>query len=190
MDLGARYQKLYESALFAVECVEDGYGVGALDTVLKPWVRRVLSAKERSIDWCDSRIDLAGAVHGLARIAPAYAELRRQLCSNRLHFGPEPPRRIVSPGDVAVRAPSQVLHRQPCFALQRSRSTTANASTWNFTVFTRSGDPTDTGTTFEATVSPEDDTLRVALELAEQRAWYEQLSYGLRALGHTPHIPL
>lgn len=54
---------------------------------------------------------------------------------------------------------------------------------------TRSGDPTDTGTTFEATVSPEDDTLRVALELAEQRAWYEQLSYGLRALGHTPPHP-
>ncbi|WP_331767075.1 hypothetical protein [Embleya sp. NBC_00896] len=189
MDLASRYRGAYQAALFTAECVEDAHRLGALDSLLKPWVRREIALCEHSLNHCDSKMDLADAVSGLAAIAPRYARLRRDLFSDAHHLGrPEPPWRKVGP-TFAVRAPLQVWRQPPAYALLRRDhgSGTAGTQSWEFTVFARSGDPSEPGTTFTAMLFPDsgigEGTVQVVKELQNQREWYEQLDYAFLALG-------
>ncbi|GCD94799.1 hypothetical protein [Embleya hyalina] len=157
MELAARYRGLYEAGLFTAECAEDAYPLGALDPVLRASIRRELGARESSIDYCDSRMDVAAAVEGLAAIAPRYAELRRELFSDRHHVGRPASRwRVVSP-DLAVLAPLQVWRQPPAYALllRDPGTATGGAQSWDFIVYPRSGDPRVPGTTYTTMVFPE-----------------------------------
>jgi len=190
VDLQEKYRGLYLGALFVVEEVESAYRLGALNSVLSAWVREELKGREHSLDYCDSQIDLAHAVEGLAAIAPRYVKLRRQLFSDVHHTGPEPPWRPVR-GAAAVRAGSRIFVRHPSYALRRiDAGSRSGAESWEFSVFTEPNKPDDEGVTFRAMVFPDgpEGTLQVSPELEAQRAWYEQLAYGLRALDRTPRL--
>ncbi|OPC79003.1 hypothetical protein B4N89_33400 [Embleya scabrispora] len=157
MDLRARYRELYEAGLFTAECAEDAYPLGALGPVLHASIRSELDARKSGIDYCDSRMDVAAAVEGLAAIAPRYAELRRELFSDLHHVGRPASRwRVVSP-DLAVLAPLQVWRQPPAYALLlRDPGTgTGGAQSWDFIVHPRAGDPRVPGTTYTTMVFPE-----------------------------------
>ncbi|MFJ8739460.1 hypothetical protein ACIRL2_08820 [Embleya sp. NPDC127516] len=200
MDLAAQYRGLYHAALFTAECAEDAYRLGALDSVLKPWLRGQLESREHSLSYCDSRMDLAAAVEGLAAIAPRYAELRRDLFGDMHHIGrPVPTWRAVGP-TLTVLAPLQVWRQPPAYALRlRDPGTAAGgAQTWDFIVFTRSGDPREPGTVHTAMLFPDTDantatgtgrrTVQVTKQLEVRREDYEQLTYAFQSLTANVHF--
>ncbi|MGC0419523.1 hypothetical protein [Embleya sp. AB8] len=198
MDLWAQYRGLYAAALFTVECAEDAYRLGALDPVLRAWVRRELENREGSIGHCDSRMDVAAAVEGLATVAPRYVKLRRELFSDLHHIGrPAPQWRAVGTR-LAVLAPLQVWRQPPAYALllRDPGTATAGAQSWDFIVFPRSGDPREPGTTYTTMLfadpapapasgvdsSRRPGTVQVTPQLEEQREHYEQLTHAFHAL--------
>ncbi|WP_419705087.1 hypothetical protein [Promicromonospora sp. NFX87] len=189
MDLQEKYRGLYLGALFVVEQAESAYRLGALNRLLSAWVRDELEGREHSLDHCDSRLDLADAVEGLSAIAPRYVKLRRQLFSDMHHIGPEPPWRPLQAA--AVRAGSGVFVRHPSYALRRIHAGAGSgAESWEFSVFTEPNKPDDEGVTFRVMIFPDGpgSALQVSPELEAQRSWYEQLVYGLHALGQTPRL--
>ncbi|MFE5330755.1 hypothetical protein ACFRCG_30645 [Embleya sp. NPDC056575] len=157
MELRALYRGLFEAGLFTAECAEDAYPLGALDAVLHASIRSELGARENSIDHCDSRMDVAAAVEGLAAIAPRYAELRRQLFSDLHHVGLPASRWRVVSFDLAVLAPLQVWRRPPAYALllRDPGVATGGAQSWDFIVYPRASDPRVPGTTYTVMVFPE-----------------------------------
>ncbi|THA33495.1 hypothetical protein [Streptomyces sp. A1547] len=194
MDLADRYRALAGGALLVAESAEDAYRLGALDRFLKPWVRGRLHSLAGLLDSCDTRGQLAEDTRALAQTAAEYSELRDQLFSDVHHTRPEPPWRIVGQKTMAIRAQSGVLLRQPTFVLRRldAGSDVPDAATWDFTVIANPSDPADEGTSFVVMVSTGDHTggvpVQVSEELESERAWYQQLEYGLYALGITPFL--
>ncbi|UGQ11868.1 hypothetical protein LO772_34755 [Yinghuangia sp. ASG 101] len=192
VDLIARFQGLCDAVLFAVECSEDDDRLGALDSVLKPWVRAQIASHEGSMSWCDNNQDVALAVRAVLAIAPQYADLRRELFSDRHHVGrPEAPWRKVGP-TLAVRSPLRVWRRRPQYALVALAPDlqVPEARTWEFRVFTAvdegAGTKQVTTTHRVMTFRTEkhwDVTVQVSPDFEEQRELYEELGYAFTALG-------
>ncbi|WP_328376870.1 hypothetical protein OHB13_10380 [Streptomyces sp. NBC_00440] len=195
MDLVAKHGALYQGALLVAESAEDAYRLGALDRFLKPWIRSRLDSLRYLLDSCDTRRQLAEDTRLLAQTAAEYSELREQLLSDIHHTRPEPPWRIVGGRkDMAIRAQSTVLLRQPTFVLQRlaSGADVPGAETWDFTVISRPSDTADQGRSFVVMATTEKQngsvTAQVSRELEDERPWYQQLEYGFYALGITPFL--
>jgi hypothetical protein len=190
MDLD--YQALARAALIVVESAEDAYRLGALDRVLKPWIRDRVQSLVGLLDSCDTARELAEDTRSFARTAADYSELRERLFSDAHHVGPEPPWRVVARGTLTVRVLSGVLLPQPTFVLRRhdAGSNVPGAATWQFTVLANPSDPADEGTSFVVMVATGEQDggllVQTSKELENQRAWYQQLDYGLRALGIRP----
>lgn len=192
MDLIARFQGLCDAALFAAECSEDADPVGALDAVLKPWVRAQIAAREGSMSWCDNRQDVAMAVDAVASIAPAYARLRRELFSDLHHVGrPEAPWRKAGP-TLAVRAPLQVWRRRAVYSLLALApdASLPGLRTWEFRVCAVAGEGAgaeEVTATHRVMAFREDRhwdvTVQVPPGVEEQRDLYEELGYAYTALG-------
>ncbi|WP_131786490.1 hypothetical protein [Protofrankia symbiont of Coriaria ruscifolia] len=192
MDLAERYQALVYGATLVAESAEDAYRLGALDRFLKPWIRGRLDSLGALFASCDTSHQLARDTRALATTAASYSELREQLFSDLHHTRPEPPWRTVARGEIAIRAQSVVLLRQPTFVLRRLDAglNVPGAATWEFVVITKPSDPTDEGTSFVVMVSADDQQIGVPIavskELESERAWYQQLEYGFYSLGIRP----
>jgi hypothetical protein len=194
MDRADRYEALARGALFVAESAEDAYRLGALDSFLKPWIRDRLRSLGSLLDSCDTSRQLAEDTRAFAQTVATYSELRNQLFSDVHHTRPEPPWRIVGRNTMAIRAQSGVLLRQPTFVLRRLDvgSDILGGATWDFTVIANPSDPADKGTSFVVMASAGGDAGRVPVqvskELEDERAWYQQVEYGFRALGITPEL--
>ncbi|WP_322753815.1 hypothetical protein [Frankia sp. Cas3] len=192
MDLAERYQALVNGATLVAESAEDAYRLGALDRILKPWIRSSLDSLGGLFASCDTSHQLAEDTRALATTAASYSELREQLFSDLHHTRPEPPWRTVARGAMAIRAQSAVLLRQPTFVLRRLDAglNVPGARTWEFAVITKPSDPMDKGTSFVVMVSADDQQtgvpIAVSKELESERAWYQQLEYGFYSLGIRP----
>jgi hypothetical protein len=193
MNLTERYQALVQGATLVAESAEDAYGLGGLDRFLKPWIRGRFDSLAFTFASCDTRRELAEDTRAVAKAAASYSELREQLFSDVVHSGPEPPWRVVARRELAIRAQSGVLLRQPTFVLRRLGSLDVpGAETWEFTVISNPADRTDEGKSFVVMAAAEDQRtsmfVQVSKELENERAWYQQLEYGFRSLGITAHL--
>ncbi|MFD5555133.1 hypothetical protein ACFWIA_15010 [Streptomyces sp. NPDC127068] len=180
--------------MLVAEAAEDAYRLGGLDRFLEPWIRSRLDSLRGLLASCDTRRQLAEDVRALAGAAAAYSELRNQLFSDLHHTQPEPTWRILRHQDMAIRAQSTVLDRQPTFVLRQldAGANVLGAETWDFTVLTSPSDPADQGTSFIVMADSQEKhdriTVQVAKELESERSWYQQLEYGFYALGATPFL--
>ncbi|MFE4869450.1 hypothetical protein [Streptomyces sp. NPDC056682] len=194
MDLAAKHAALCQGTLLVAEAAEDAYRLGGLDRILNPWIRDRLGSLRHLLDSCDTQRQLAADTRALASAATEYSELRDQLFSDLHHTRPEPPWRTTRRKDIAIRAQSRVLYRQPTFVLRRLDGGTniPGAETWDFTVLTNPSDPADQGTSFVVMADSQKKsgsiTVQVAKELESERAWYQQLEYGFYSLGATPFL--
>jgi hypothetical protein len=194
MDLAAKQAALYQGALLVMEAAEDAYRLGGLSRFLEPWIREKLASHRSLLARGDTRRQLAEDVRALAGAAAEYSALRERLFSDLHHTQPEPPWRILRRQDMAIRAQSVVLDRQPSFVLRRldAGANIPGAATWDFTVLTRPSDPADRGTSFIVMADGQENngriTVQVAKELEAERAWYQQLEYGFHALGARPFL--
>lgn len=192
MDLAAKHAALYQGTLLVAEAAEDAYRLGGLDRFLKPWIRDRLDSLRLLLDSCDTQRHFAGDTRALVSTAAEYSELRNQLFSDLHHTRPEPPWRTLRRKDMAIRAQSRVLHRQPTFVLRRldADANVPGAETWDFTVLTNPSDPAGQGTSFVVMADSQKEnggiTVQVSKELEDERAWYQHLEYGFYALGATP----
>jgi hypothetical protein len=183
---------LARAALLVVESAEDAYRLGGLDRFLKPWIRDRVQSLVGLLNSCDTRRQLAEDTRSFARTAAEYSELRERLFSDIHHFGAEPPWRVVGRATMAIRALSGVLLEQPTFVLGRhdAGSPVPGAATWEFTVLANPSDPADEGMSFVVMIATGEQDggllVQTSKELENQRAWYQQLDYGLRALGIQP----
>ncbi|MCX4666538.1 hypothetical protein OG453_07620 [Streptomyces sp. NBC_01381] len=194
MDLAAKHAALYQGTLLVAEAAEDAYRLGGLDRFLNPWIRDRLDSLRLLLDSCDTQRQLAGDTRALASAAAEYSEMRDQLFSDLHHTRPEPPWRTMRRKDMAIRAQSRVLHRQPTFILRRldAGANVPGAETWDFTVLTNPSDRADQGTSFVVMADSQTKngriTVQVSKELESERPWYQQLEYGFYALGATPFL--
>jgi hypothetical protein len=189
-----KYKALCTGALLVAESAEDAYRLGALDRLLRPWIRGRIASLESLLSSCDTHREPAEDTRRLASTAADYSTLRRELFSDVHHTRPEPPWRVVQRGAFGIRAQSGVLLRQPTFVLQRlaAASDVPGAALWDFTVIDNPSDPSDLGTSHVVMVSTADARsgvpVQVAKELEDNRGWYQQLEYGFYALGIKPFL--
>ncbi|QMU71154.1 hypothetical protein [Streptacidiphilus sp. P02-A3a] len=196
MDLRGSWQALQDGALLVVETAESAYRLGALDAQLKPWVRDRLTDLRGLLDSCDTQRQLAEDSRAVAQAVADYSKLREELFSDLHHFGPEPGWRVLGAGarQLAIRAQSVVLLPQPTFVLRRLSPgmDLSGAQNWEFTVLSHPSDPAKPVDSFVAMVFEATGSgmrpVQVSKELEDQRAWYQQLEYGFRALGMRPDM--